>query len=499
MTIKTFEDLHLLEFIQKAILDLGFETPSAIQAEAIPHLLNGEDIIAMAPTGSGKTFAFGVPILQKIDVNNKSIQALVLCPTRELVIQAHKEFEKFSIYNEDIKIVSIYGGQQIGKQLSALKREPQIIIATPGRLMDHLRQNNLSIKHINTVVLDEADEMLDMGFRDDINTILEQTNKERQTVLFSATMENEIKKIAEKFQKSPCIVDVLDNLQSLPDIQQNYIETSEKSKPELTLRLLGLHNLSSVLVFCNTKTSVDKLVEILRAKGFQSDAIHGDMNQAQREKVMSGFRKGSVKILVATDVASRGIDVKDVEAVFNYDIPREDEDYIHRIGRTGRAGSSGVAFSLVTKRQVSILKRIERANGVKINKQEPPSVEMMEESRFKIYENQIAQIIRDEDLSKFHESISSLKSEGFTELEIASALFRILNKKEQIKINKQVVFEDFTEEKEEKRSRRNRRNSRFDNKDDKFKRNGGKGKSDKDSLPSVFKFSKKNKKRSFSR
>lgn len=440
--MKTFEQLNLSEFIKNAILDLNFTTPSPIQAEAIPHLINNEDIIAMAPTGSGKTLAFAIPALEKVDTNNKNIQILILCPTRELTIQAHKEFEKLSKYNEDIKVVSIYGGQQIEKQLNALKRNPQIIIATPGRLMDHLRQRNLTLDNLKYVVLDEADEMLNMGFREDIHTIFEQTNEFRQTVLFSATMGKDIQKIAERFQTAPFIVDVLDNLQSAPDIEQFYLESGEKDKAELITRLLDLYNINLSLVFCNTKSNVDKLVETLKIKGFLADAIHGDMNQSQREKVMQGFKKGTIKVLVATDVAGRGIDVKNIGAVFNYDLPRDDEDYIHRIGRTGRAGQSGVAFSFVSKNQLNSLRRIERANGLKIIKKERPTVEELDDARFKNYVNEIKSIIEKADLTEFREKINFITQQGFSELDVAATLYKLLTKKEQLKINRKAVFEE---------------------------------------------------------
>lgn len=304
----------------------------------------------------------------KIDKNSNDIQALILCPTRELVIQVHKEFDKLTKYMESVRIVSIYGGQRIERQLDALKRSPQIVVATPGRLMDHLRRNSISLKNISAAVLDEADEMLDMGFREDIYTILSETSDARQTILFSATMAKDIIALTKKFQKSPLIIDVTDNLLNAPDIEQFYYEVTEKDKPELITRLLEANSLQLALIFCNTKSNVDKLVEILKTRGYFADALHGDMNQAQREKVMRGFRNGSVKILVATDVAGRGIDVKNVEGVFNYDLPRDDEDYIHRIGRTGRAGKSGVAFTFISKKQFSSLKRIEKANGLKITK-----------------------------------------------------------------------------------------------------------------------------------
>lgn len=458
MTTNTFEQLQLAEFIQNAIKDLNFESPSEIQAEAIPAMMKGDDLIAMAPTGSGKTLAFAIPVLQKIDPSQKHIQALILCPTRELAIQAHREFEKLSKYNEEIKAVSIYGGQSIDKQLNALKRNPQIIIATPGRLMDHMRQKSLNISKIKTVVLDEADEMLDMGFRDDIHTILEQSDKERQTVLFSATMEKNIREIAKKFQKSPIIIDVLDNLQSAPDIDQSYIEVNEKDKPELITRLLNLHNLNLALVFCNTKTNVDKLVEVLKLRGISAESMHGDMNQSQREKVLMAFRKGVVKILVATDVAGRGIDVKNIEAVFNYDLPRDSEDYIHRIGRTARAGKSGMAFSLVTQSQVSTLKKIERLNGLKINKGTRPTVEEIDNARLNNYSNEIKKLISDSDLTEYKNKISAMVDENHSMLDIAAALYKKFMQKEEAKINRKVVFEEtsFNYDEREGRNRTNR-------------------------------------------
>lgn len=445
MTAETFEQLNLQEFIQKAITDMNFETPSAIQAEAIPRIMNGEDVIAMAPTGSGKTVAFAIPALQKISEDNKNIQVLILCPTRELTIQAHREFEKLTKYNDKIGAVSIYGGQQIDKQFNALKRNPQVVIATPGRLMDHLRQGSIDLKGIKIVVLDEADEMLDMGFREDIETILIQTNKSHQTVLFSATMEKNIMEIAKKFQKTPYVIDVMDNLQSAPNIEQFYIESMEKDKPELITRLLDLHNVNLGLIFCNTKTNVDRLVEILKSRGFFADAIHGDMSQPQREKVMRSFKNGTIKVLVATDVAGRGIDVKNIEAVFNYDLPRDDEDYIHRIGRTGRAGSSGIAFSFVSKNQVNSLRRIERANGLQITKSERPTVEQIDESRFKNYAGEIRQIVENAELDSFREKIKEIAGEDHTELDVAAALYKLLTKKEQMKINRQQIFEEVTQ------------------------------------------------------
>lgn len=466
-----FSDLNLSENLLKALADMNFTNPSSIQKEAIPQVLSGSDIIAKAPTGSGKTAAFAIPIIEKMDLNpeNKSVQSLILCPTRELAIQVHKEFEKLTKYFENVSVVSVYGGQDIGRQLNALKREPQIVVATPGRLMDHLRRGSIKLDLLHTVVLDEADEMLDMGFRDDIHTILEGTPENRQTILFSATMAKNIIEITKKFQKSPNMVDVTDNLLNTPDIEQQYFEVVERDKVELLTRLLNLHNVNLALVFCNTKSNVDRVVEILKTKGYFSDAIHGDMNQGQREKVMRGFRNGSVKVLVATDVAGRGIDVKNIEAVFNYDLPRDDEDYIHRVGRTGRAGTSGISFTFVSKGQVQSLKRIERANGIQIHKKDVPTFEEIQVARVASFKNKIKSIIDEAELSEYKSNIDEMVSEGVDVNDIAAALLKFYMSKEGKKINQNVVFETSQDEGSERGGRRRERNrgdrSRGDNRD----------------------------------
>ncbi|MDD3237035.1 MAG: DEAD/DEAH box helicase [Candidatus Gastranaerophilales bacterium] len=467
----TFDELNLSSEILSAIAEMKFTTPSSIQKEAIPRVLNHEDIIAQAPTGSGKTAAYAIPVLEKINKNSTSIQSLILCPTRELVIQVHKEFEKLTKYMESIKVVSVYGGQNIEKQFNALKKNPQIVVATPGRLMDHLRRNSISLKDLSIVVLDEADEMLDMGFREDIYTILEDTPENRQTVLFSATMAKDIIALTKKFQKTPFIIDVRDNLLNAPNIAQYYLEVVEKEKPELITRLLELHNLKLVLIFCNTKSNVDKLVEILKSKGYFADSLHGDMNQVQREKVMKGFKNGSVKILVATDVAGRGIDVKNVQCVFNYDLPRDDEDYIHRIGRTARAGKSGIAFSLISKRQASSLKRIERANGLKIEKADLPSVTDISNAKFVNFSNEIKEMIQSNDLTTCISQINSLVDENNSLLEIAAALLKNSLKREAMKINKKIEFteEEYDDSRESKRASFPRHRNR--NSKPSFKRN----------------------------
>lgn len=463
VTAQGFTDLNLSENLLKAIAEMGFNDPSSIQAAAIPQMMLGIDIIAKAPTGSGKTAAFAIPILERLDLNpeNKNVQALVLCPTRELAIQVHREFEKLTKYMENISVVSVYGGQQIEKQLNALRKNPQIVVATPGRLMDHLRRGSVKLDFMGMVVLDEADEMLDMGFRDDIHTILEDTPENRQTVLFSATMAKDIVAITKKFQKTPIIVDVMDNLQSIPDIEQVYYEVSEKGKIELLMRLLDLHSVKLGLVFCNTKSNVDRVVEILKTRGYFSDSLHGDMNQSQREKVMRGFRNGSVEILVATDVAGRGIDVKNIEAVFNYDLPRDDEDYIHRVGRTGRAGESGRAFTFISRNQVQSIRRIERANGVLINKREIPSFDEIEAARVNTYQEKIKNIIKCDDLTDYINKVEAMVSDEMSLIDIAATLLKMSMNKESKKINKNAVLEDESIGNDSDRGGRGRSRSRF--------------------------------------
>ena len=465
VTAQGFTSLNLSDNLLKALADMNFSSPSSIQAEAIPQVMNGIDIIAKAPTGSGKTAAFAIPMLERLDFNpeNKSVQALVLCPTRELAIQVHREFEKLSKYMDNVSVVSVYGGQPIDRQLNALRKNPQIVVATPGRLMDHIRRGSVRLDYIKMAVLDEADEMLDMGFRDDIHTILEDTSEERQTVLFSATMAKDIITITKKFQKSPIIVDVCDEVGNAPDIEQLYFEVSEKGKMELLMRLLDLHSVKLGLVFCNTKSNVDRVVEVLKTRGYFSDSLHGDMNQSQREKVMRGFRNGSVEILVATDVAGRGIDVKNIEAVFNYDLPRDDEDYVHRIGRTARAGKSGTAFTFVTRGQVQNIKRIERANGVLINKKEIPTFEELESARINTYEEKIKNIINCDNLSDYESKIEALVSDEMPLIKIAATLLKMSMNKESKKINKDIVFEDNSYDSSDRNNRRGSRNGRSRN------------------------------------
>ena len=373
-TVK-FEELQLDDRILRAVTDMGFEEASPIQAKAIPVELEGCDIIGQAQTGTGKTAAFGIPLLQKIDPKKKKLQAIALCPTRELAIQVADEIRNLAKYMHGIKILPIYGGQDIVRQIRGLKDGTQIIIGTPGRVMDHMRRKTVKFDQVHTVVLDEADEMLNMGFLEDMETILSQLPEERQTVMFSATMPAAIQKIAENFQKDPQIVKVVKKELTVPKVTQYYYEVKPKTKVEVMCRLLDMYAPKLSVAFCNTKKQVDELVTELQGRGYFAEGLHGDLKQVQRDRVMNSFRNGRTEILVATDVAARGIDVDDVEAVFNYDIPQDDEYYVHRIGRTGRAGREGIAFNFVVGREVYKLRDIQRYCKTKIIPQAIPSLD----------------------------------------------------------------------------------------------------------------------------
>lgn len=370
-----FDELELNDKILKAVKDMGFEAASPIQAKAIPLQMEGKDIIGQAQTGTGKTAAFGIPLLQKVDPKNKKLQAIALCPTRELAIQVAEEIRRLAKYMHGVKVLPIYGGQEIGKQIRSLKDGTQIIIGTPGRVMDHMRRKTVKFDQVHTVILDEADEMLNMGFLEDMETILSQLPEERQTVMFSATMPEAIARIAKNFQKEPETVRVVKKELTVPKVAQYYYEVKPKNKVEVMCRLLDMYAPKLSVVFCNTKRQVDELVEALQGRGYFAEGLHGDLKQAQRDKVMNSFRNGRTEILIATDVAARGIDIDDVEAVFNYDIPQDDEYYVHRIGRTGRAGREGKAFSFVVGKEVYKLRDIQRYCKTKIVPQAVPSLD----------------------------------------------------------------------------------------------------------------------------
>ena len=419
-----FEEMGLSEEIQKAVRYMGFEEASPIQAKAIPAMISGIDLIGQAQTGTGKTAAFGIPILEKVDPKLKKLQAIVLCPTRELAIQVADEI--LSRYMHGIKVLPIYGGQDIVKQIRSLKSGTQIVIGTPGRVMDHMRRKTMKLDFVHTVVLDEADEMLNMGFREDIEFVLSGVPEERQTVLFSATMPKPIMEITKKFQNNAKVIKVTKKELTVPNIEQYYYDVKPKKKEEVLSRLLDIYSPRLSVVFCNTKKQVDLLVNALLGRGYFAAGLHGDMKQEQRDRVMQGFRTGKTEILVATDVAARGIDVDEVEAVFNYDLPQDDEYYVHRIGRTGRAGREGRAFSFVSGKEVYKLKEIQRYCKTKIYAQKVPSLNDVANTKMENILDDVERVIEQEDLDMMINAIEErVNNSEFTAMDMAAAFLKI--------------------------------------------------------------------------
>ncbi|MDP4093721.1 MAG: DEAD/DEAH box helicase [Bacillota bacterium] len=433
-----FKDLNLSDEVQKAIADMGFEEATPIQSLSIPRILEGKDVIGQAQTGTGKTCAFGIPAIESIDTDTEGIQILVICPTRELAIQVSEELKNVSKYKKDIRILPVYGGQPIDRQISALKKRPQIIVGTPGRIMDHMRRRTLKFGNLKMIVLDEADEMLNMGFREDIDTILEKVPEEKQTVLFSATMPDEILELTKKYQKDPIHIMAAHKQLTVPAIEQYYLEVSESSKLEVLSRIIDVNNIKLSLVFCNTKKRVDELASSLQSRGYAAEALHGDMKQEQRDKVMSKFRKGRIEVLIATDVAARGIDVNDVEAVFNYDVPNDEEYYVHRIGRTGRAGKAGKAFTFVVGREIYKLKDIKRYTKSNVIFMKPPTLSDIEENKLGMLMDKLKSAVDDKQYTKYTRNVESfieeVNSHGdednyITSLDVAAALLKLLSEK----------------------------------------------------------------------
>lgn len=421
-----FEEMGLSEEIQKAVRYMGFEEASPIQAKAIPAMISGIDLIGQAQTGTGKTAAFGIPLLEKVDPKLKKLQAIVLCPTRELAIQVADEIRNLSRYMHGIKVLPIYGGQDIVKQIRSLKSGTQIVIGTPGRVMDHMRRKTMKLDFVHTVVLDEADEMLNMGFREDIEFVLSGVPEERQTVLFSATMPKPIMEITTKFQNNAKVIKVTKKELTVPNIEQYYYDVKPKKKEEVLSRLLDIYSPRLSVVFCNTKKQVDLLVNALLGRGYFAAGLHGDMKQEQRDRVMQGFRTGKTEILVATDVAARGIDVDEVEAVFNYDLPQDDEYYVHRIGRTGRAGREGRAFSFVSGKEVYKLKEIQRYCKTKIYAQKVPSLNDVANTKMENILDDVERVIEQEDLDMMINAIEErVNNSEFTAMDMAAAFLKI--------------------------------------------------------------------------
>ena len=395
-----FEELNIDERILRAVEDMGFEEASPIQANAIPAVLEGRDVVGQAQTGTGKTAAYSIPMLQKIDPDLKKVQAIVLCPTRELAVQVSEEIRKLAKYMSDIKVLPVYGGQEIVKQIKSLKAGVQIVVGTPGRVMDHMRRKTVKFDHVSMVILDEADEMLDMGFREDI---------------------------AKRFQNDAQVIKVVRKELTVENIEQYYYEVRPKNKCEVLCRLIDIYNPRLSVVFCNTKRQVDELISDLKGRGYFADGIHGDMKQAQRDRVMADFRNGKTEILIATDVAARGIDVDDVDIVFNYDLPQDEEYYVHRIGRTGRAGREGLALTFISGKEVYKLKDIEHYCKTKIKAKPIPSLDDVKNTKLEVLFEKIKETIAEGGISDMIEMVENhVNDEDYTSMDMAAALLKMV-------------------------------------------------------------------------
>jgi ATP-dependent RNA helicase DeaD len=426
MTPKLFSELGLSAEILKAIDKLGFEKAAPIQAEAIPVLMSGRDVVGQSQTGSGKTAAFAIPAIEKTDPGLKTVQVLILCPTRELAVQVSEEFHKLTLFKRGITALPIYGGQSYERQFWGLKQGAQIVIGTPGRVMDHMRRGTIRLEKVKMVILDEADVMLNMGFRDDIETILKDAPKERQTVFFSATMPRPIRDLIERYSREPQNIQIEQKAMTVPTVEQVYYEVDRRFKVDLLTRLIDLYDLKLGIIFCNTKRMVDDLVDHLEAQGYMADRLHGDMNQGQRDRVMNKFRKSGLEFLVATDIAARGIDVDDIQVVFNYDLPYDGEDYVHRIGRTGRAGRAGRAITFVSGRELFQIRNIERYTNTRIQRAKIPTVDEVHEVRANLFLDKLRATLTSGDYKKQDHLIERLLEEGFSSTDIASALIHHL-------------------------------------------------------------------------
>ena len=419
----SFSELGLSSDVLKAVEDLGYEEATPIQTATIPLLMAGRDVLGQSQTGTGKTAAFGIPAVEKVDPHQRHLQVLILCPTRELAVQAAEEMKKFAKHKRGIRILPIYGGQSIDRQILALRQGVHIVIGTPGRVMDHMRRGTLQVNEVTTLILDEADEMLNMGFREDIETICKDVPEARQTVLFSATMSPEIQAITKRFQRDPETVKASHQQLTVPSIEQVYFEVPGARKADALSRLIDLYDPKLALIFCNTKKRVDDLVSTLQLRGYQADGLHGDLKQSARDRVMDKFRTGRIQLLVATDVAARGIDVDDIEMVFNFDIPQDEEYYVHRIGRTGRAGRSGRAFSFVSGRNDYYeLREIMRYANVKIALEKMPSQDDVEESKLIKLVDQLRDLLVVGGYERYARTVEQVMGEEYTALDVAAVL-----------------------------------------------------------------------------
>ena len=447
-----FKDSNICEEIKRAVSELGFENMTPIQEKAIPVLMSGVDVLGQAQTGTGKTAAFGIPVIENIKKyveeelvtgNYEGVKAIILCPTRELAIQAAEEIRSFAKYTQGMKVLPIYGGQDITRQIRSLKEHVQIVVGTPGRIMDHMRRRTLKLNAVKMLVLDEADEMLNMGFREDIETICQKLPENIQTAFFSATMPKSILEITHKYQNHAVMLKMPAKEVTIPLVKQYYYEVKQQNKDDVVCRLIDFYSPERTLIFCNTKRKVDELTEVLKGWGYEAEGLHGDLSQGQRDMVMNRFRNGNADILIATDVAARGIDVDNVEAVINYDVPQDIEYYVHRIGRSGRAGKKGRAFTLVVGREIYKIRDIERSCKTKMKARVVPSAADVTNLNADKYLSQAFEVIKKENLDNMLSIIEGrLNEEDCTAMELAAAFLKIQMGEELVDIPTENYFRD---------------------------------------------------------
>ncbi|MCM3612317.1 DEAD/DEAH box helicase [Planococcus sp. MERTA32b] len=428
-----FSELNISETTLKSVRRMGFEEATPIQEGTIRLGMEGKDIIGQAQTGTGKTTAFGIPLIEKIDTKDGNVQGLVIAPTRELAIQVSEELYRLG-QDKNVRILSVYGGQEIGRQIRALKNRPQIIVGTPGRLLDHINRRTLKLDNVNTLILDEADEMLNMGFIEDIQTIMSSVPETRQTLLFSATMPDAIRRIAEKFMKTPEIVKIKSKEMTVENIEQFFVKSVEREKFDVLSRLLNVHQPELAIIFGRTKRRVDELAKALNIRGYVAEGIHGDLSQAKRMSVLKQFKSNKIDILVATDVAARGLDISGVSHVYNFDIPQDPESYVHRIGRTGRAGKKGVAVTFVTPREMGYLSIVERTTKKKMEALVPPTADEAVLGQKRVAMEQLIEMTDKNNLGDYREFATQMLEKHDAVDLIAAALKTLTKEPEDIPV-----------------------------------------------------------------
>jgi len=425
MKNSSFSELNIQPDLLKAVNDMGFEAPTPIQSSCIPSILAGNDVVGQAQTGTGKTAAFGIPALQMANRGSKTPSVLILCPTRELAIQVTGELIKHAKFTKGVFTVPVYGGQPISRQLKALKKGAQIVVGTPGRVIDHLKRGTLKLGALKMVVLDEADEMLNMGFREDLEQILSYSQGKSQTVMFSATVPKAIKGIMNRWMDKPDIIKVEGRAQTAEGIDQFVMEVRDSMRTEAISRIMDMGNFRLGLIFSNTKRKCDNLVQEFQSRGFSADALHGDMRQNVRDKVMNKFRNGNIELLIATDVAARGLDVDDIDVVFNYDIPQDPEYYVHRIGRTGRAGKSGIAITFSSGRKRKQIRFIEKIVRTKLKPLPMPSIKEVQISKLESKLDEVYDVLQQGGLREYIELLEPIAEDGYSPIELAAALLKM--------------------------------------------------------------------------